>query len=100
VIVALLPTQGLVEAVGPVDGVELVVWRGDGPPPRDRADLVVPDYARGRAALARLDAVAGLRVVQVQTAGYDGVSSWCPTASCSPAPAASTTTRPRSWRSG
>jgi phosphoglycerate dehydrogenase-like enzyme len=78
VIVALLPTQGLVEAVGPVDGVELVVWRGDGPPPRDRADLVVPDYARGRAALARLDAVAGLRVVQVQTAGYDGVLELVP----------------------
>jgi len=78
VIVALLPTQSLADAVGPVDGVELVVWRGDGPPPRDDADLVVPDYARGRAALAMLDALPALRVVQLQTAGYDGVPELIP----------------------
>jgi len=78
VIVALLPTQSLADAVGPVDGVELVVWRGDGPPPRDDADLVVPDYARGRAALAMLDALPALRVVQLQTAGYDGVPELMP----------------------
>lgn len=77
-IVALLPTQSLADAVGPVDGVELVVWRGDGPPPRDDADLVVPDYARGRAALAMLDALPALRVVQLQTAGYDGVPELIP----------------------
>ena len=77
-IVALLPTQSLADAVGPVDGVELVVWRGDGPPPRDDADLVVPDYARGRAALAMLDALPALRVVQLQTAGYDGVPELMP----------------------
>ncbi len=77
-IVVLLPTQTLADAVGPVDGAELVVWRGDGPPPRDDVDLVVPDYARGRAALAMLDALPRLRVVQLQTAGYDGVLELMP----------------------
>jgi phosphoglycerate dehydrogenase-like enzyme len=78
VIVALLPSQTLVDAVGPVSGVELDVWRGDGRPPRDDADLVVPDYARGHAALAMLDSLPRLRVVQLQTAGYDGVPELMP----------------------
>jgi len=78
VITALLPTQKLLDAVGQVDGVELVGWRGDGPPPRDDAQLVVPDYARGRDALAMLDTLPGLRVVQLQTAGYDGVLELVP----------------------
>jgi len=78
VIVALLPTPSLVDAIGSVPGVELVLWPGDGPPPRDDADLVVPDYARGLAALAALDALPRLRVVQLQTAGYDGVPELVP----------------------
>ncbi|WP_151084218.1 NAD(P)-dependent oxidoreductase [Nocardioides cynanchi] len=78
-IVALLPTQRLVDAVGPLDGVELVLWRGDGPPPRaDEVDLVVPDYARGRAAMGQLGVLPRLRVVQLQTAGYDGVLELTP----------------------
>jgi phosphoglycerate dehydrogenase-like enzyme len=79
VIVALLPTQWLADAVGPVEGVELVVWRGDGPAPRaDEAQLVVPDYARSRAAMAALDSMPRLRVVQLQTAGYDGMLELTP----------------------
>jgi phosphoglycerate dehydrogenase-like enzyme len=79
VIVALLPTPRLVDAVGPVDGVELVVWRGDGPPPRaDEVELVVPDYARSRDAMAALDALPRLRVIQLQTAGYDGLLELTP----------------------
>jgi phosphoglycerate dehydrogenase-like enzyme len=79
VIVALLPTQRLVDAVGPLDGVELVVWRGEGPPPRtDEVDLLVPDYARSQAAMGALDAMPRLRVVQLQTAGYDGVLELMP----------------------
>ena len=77
-IVALLPTQTLLDAVGPVDGVESLVWRGDGPPPRDDANLVVPDYAGARSALGMLDALPRLRVVQLQTAGYDGVRELVP----------------------
>jgi phosphoglycerate dehydrogenase-like enzyme len=78
VIVALLPTRRLADAVGRVDGVELDVWDGNGPPPRHDADLVVPDYGRGRAALAMLGALPELRVVQLQTAGYDGVPELVP----------------------
>ena len=37
-----------------------------------------PTTSARRAALARLDAVAGLRVVQLQTAGYDGVLELMP----------------------
>ena len=76
--VALLPTQALLDAVGPVDGVELAVWRGDGPPPRDDVDLVVPDYARGRAVFTMLGDLPRLRAVQLQTAGYDGVLELMP----------------------
>jgi phosphoglycerate dehydrogenase-like enzyme len=79
VIVALLPRQRLAEAVGPVDGVELVVWRGDGAPPRaDEVELLVPDYARSRSAMEMLDALPRLRVVQLQTAGYDGLLELTP----------------------
>ena len=78
-IVALLPTQRLADAVGPVEGVELVVWRGDGPPPRaDEVELVVPDYGRSRSAMELLDGLPRLRVVQLQTAGYDGMLELTP----------------------
>jgi phosphoglycerate dehydrogenase-like enzyme len=79
VIVTLLPTRRLADAVGPVEGVELVVWRGDGAPPRaDEVELVVPDYARSRDAMAALDALPRLRVIQLQTAGYDGLLELTP----------------------
>jgi phosphoglycerate dehydrogenase-like enzyme len=79
VIVALLPTRRLADAVGPVAGVELVVWRGHGPPPRaDEVELLVPDYNRSRSVLERLDALPRLRVVQLQTAGYDGLLELTP----------------------
>jgi phosphoglycerate dehydrogenase-like enzyme len=79
VIVALLPTQRLADAVGPVEGVELVVWRGDGAPPRaDEVELVVPDYGRSRSAMELLGGLPRLRVVQLQTAGYDGMLELTP----------------------
>jgi phosphoglycerate dehydrogenase-like enzyme len=79
VIVALLPTPRLAAAVGEVEGVELVVWKGEGEPPRAaEAELLVPDYARSRAAIGMLDAMPRLRVVQLQTAGYDGLLELTP----------------------
>jgi phosphoglycerate dehydrogenase-like enzyme len=79
VIVALLPTPRLAAAVGEVEGVELVVWRGESEPPRaGEAELLVPDYARSRAAMGMLDAMPRLRVVQLQTAGYDGLLELTP----------------------
>jgi phosphoglycerate dehydrogenase-like enzyme len=77
--VALLPTHALVDAIGPIDGVELLVWRGDGPPPRaGEVELVVPDYTRARASMEMLGALPALRVVQLQTAGYDGLLDLTP----------------------
>lgn len=77
--VALVPSARLVEAVGPVDGVELVVWTGaDLPERRDEVELVVPDYIRTRATLQLLDRLPHLRVVQLQTAGYDGLVELMP----------------------
>ncbi len=78
-IVALLPTRRLVDAVGEIEGVELVVWRGEGVPERAaEVDLLVPDYARSRAAMGQLGVMPRLRVVQLQTAGYDGLLELMP----------------------
>jgi phosphoglycerate dehydrogenase-like enzyme len=79
VTVALVPSARLVEAVGVVDGVELDVWTGVEPPERvGEVELVVPDYARARATMAMLDRLPRLRVVQLQTAGYDGLLELTP----------------------
>jgi len=57
--------------------VDVVVWDLAGPAPRDRIDVVVPDYL---AAKSRLANVAGLatRLVQSQSIGYDGVAAHLP----------------------
>ena len=98
--IASVPFAALAEATGPVEGVEYVVWDGAEPPPRDDIELVVLDYRNARMTLERLDALPAIAVVQTQTAASTGSSSTCPTACCSPTPAASTTTRPPSWRWG
>lgn len=68
-----LPTEELREAVGPVEGVEYVVWDGTGLPPRaDEVEVLVPDYRSTILALQRLAELPALRVVQTQLAGYDG----------------------------
>jgi phosphoglycerate dehydrogenase-like enzyme len=79
VTVALLPSRRLAEAVGPVDGFELVVWKGEETPQRaDEVELVVPDYMRAQATMQRLGSLPRLRVVQLQTAGYDGLAELTP----------------------
>lgn len=58
-------------------GVEFIAWDLDGPPPRDRIDLVVPPYwgsARRLASLSGLD----VRLVQWQSIGYNGVARHLP----------------------
>jgi phosphoglycerate dehydrogenase-like enzyme len=75
----MVPTAQLAEAVGTIEGVELVVWDGSDVPPRaDEVELLVPDYRRGRAAMGMLGAMPRLRVVQLQTAGYDGMLDLMP----------------------
>ena len=73
-----LATQELVDAVGPVDGVEVVVWNGDGPPPEGDVELWVPHYATRADVIDRGHLLRGLRVVQLQSAGYDGVANRLP----------------------
>jgi len=59
-------------------GVEFIEWDLDGPPPRDRIDLVVPPYWGGA---RRLESLSGLdvRLVQWQSIGYNGVAGHLPT---------------------
>ena len=75
---AALATTGLAEGVGPVEGVEIVVWNGDGPPPEGDVDLWVPHYATSAGVIDRGHDLSGLRVVQLQSAGYDGVAERLP----------------------
>jgi phosphoglycerate dehydrogenase-like enzyme len=80
VIVAAIPSQELADAVGAVDGVELLVWpRGDEVPERaGEIELLVPDYARAGTTMRQLVHFPRLRAVQLQTAGYDGVVELVP----------------------
>jgi phosphoglycerate dehydrogenase-like enzyme len=79
VIVAALPTRSLAEAVGDVAGVDVVVWRGEGEPERaGEIELLVPDYLRTRTIMGELARLPRLRVVQLQTAGYDAVLDLVP----------------------
>jgi phosphoglycerate dehydrogenase-like enzyme len=75
---AALATQELADAVGPVDGVEVVVWNGDGPPPDGEVPFWVPHYATRADVIDRGHLLRGLRVVQLQSAGYDGVAGRLP----------------------
>jgi phosphoglycerate dehydrogenase-like enzyme len=72
-VIVALPTEELREAVGPVEGVEYVVWDGPGPPPRaDEIEVCVPDYRTTIRTMKRLGELPALHVVQTQLAGYDG----------------------------
>jgi phosphoglycerate dehydrogenase-like enzyme len=79
-IVAALPSPDLAEAVGRVDGVDVLVWPGGDLPERyDEIEVLVPDYIRARTVARTLDSFPELRVVQLQTAGYDAVLDLVPT---------------------
>ncbi len=75
---AAVATEELADAIGPVDGVEVVVWNGDGPPPEGEVELWVPHYATRADVIDRGHELRGLRVVQLQSAGYDGVAERLP----------------------
>jgi phosphoglycerate dehydrogenase-like enzyme len=80
VIVAAVQTQELADALGLLDGVEVLVWPdGDVLPARaDEVDLLVPDYLRTRRTMRQLEHFPRLRAVQLQTAGYDAVVDLVP----------------------
>ncbi len=70
-----LPTESWVRALGPVDGVEVVVWDGSSPAPEPAPRLVVPDYV-ATPDLSTLP--VGTEVVQLLTIGFDGVAEQLP----------------------
>jgi phosphoglycerate dehydrogenase-like enzyme len=82
VIVAAVQSRELADAVGAVEGVEVLVWaEGDELPPRpDEVELLVPDYITARRTARMLDRLPRLRAVQLQTAGYDAVVDLVPPA--------------------
>ena len=79
-IVAAVQSQELADAVGEVDGVELMVWpRGEDLPERvGEIEFLVPDYIRVRRTARLLPQLPRLRAVQLQTAGYDAVLDLVP----------------------
>ncbi len=76
-VVSLPEDPGLRGAVGEVPGVEFVTWNLDGPPPRERIDIVVPPYWGGNRLLAAIAEVE-TALVQWQSIGYNGVQKHLP----------------------
>jgi phosphoglycerate dehydrogenase-like enzyme len=73
-----VPGATLRDALGsPPDGVDVVVWNLETPPPAPHIDIVVPPYM-GQA--PRLPALAGVttRLVQSQSIGYDDIAGALP----------------------
>jgi phosphoglycerate dehydrogenase-like enzyme len=75
---AVISSRTLAGAVGPVEGVEVAVWNGDGPAPEGDVDFWVPHYATRADVIDQGNRLRGLRVVQLQSAGYDGVAERLP----------------------
>lgn len=74
-------SQDLADQIGEVSGVEIVVWKGgeDSTPDRlDEVELWVPRYATSAKAVNAIDRLPRLRVVQLQSAGFDGVPELLP----------------------
>lgn len=72
-----LGDANLVDAVGPIDGVEFVVWDLRTPSPRPAWDLVVPPYLDKATLLTALNGLT-VGLVQSQSIGYDGVADSLP----------------------
>ena len=72
VLVVSYPDDTWTDLVGPLEGVETVVWDLDGPAPRPDIDVVVAPYDVGRMdGLTRVGDLTRVRLVQLLTAGYE-----------------------------
>ena len=77
--VVTLPGQEWIDAVGPVTGLELAVWELDGVPERaEDVRVVVPPYIGAGTRIANVRRLPNLELVQLLTAGYDGVPEMLP----------------------
>lgn len=78
-IVASMPTRRLLDAVHPPEGVATVLWDGAGAPDRaDEVEVVVAPYMNGSAIVESLTRVPRVRLVQLQSAGYEDVAGIVP----------------------
>ncbi|WP_068399335.1 2-hydroxyacid dehydrogenase [Kribbia dieselivorans] len=59
--------------VGPIDGVTPVIWDPDGEPPVEDVEVYVAPYGLGTDFVRPVAAKPSVRLVQLMSAGYDGV---------------------------
>jgi phosphoglycerate dehydrogenase-like enzyme len=74
---AVVPSEELRAAVGEVDGVRVEVWDAEGDPPAG-VEFWVPPYGTRPEVVGRAGDLPGLRTVQLQSAGYDGMLELLP----------------------
>ncbi len=72
------PDQSWLDDVGPVAGVEPVLWDLTGPRPDRPVEVVVAPYLRPPSELAAVSGMPSVRLVQLLTAGYDGALAAVP----------------------
>ncbi len=78
-VVVSLPDRSWIDDVGAVTGVEIVQWDGQTPPPRPDIEVFVAPYLQGARPVQRaVEQAPGLRLVQLLTAGFDGVFAVVP----------------------
>lgn len=67
------PDQQWLDDVGPIDGVESVVWDSDGDPPEGEVEIFIGRYMGGPETVAVIRDRPSVRLVQVLSAGYEAV---------------------------
>jgi len=67
------PDQSWLDDVGPIEGVRAVVWDPREPVPDLPVEVVVAPYLRPARELAAVAGMPSVRLVQLLTAGFDGV---------------------------
>lgn len=78
-----VPERAIADALGAIDGVEVVVWdpaRDDAPAAvRDAVRLAcIPHYSGGRTVYGRLGACPALEVIQIPSAGFEHAARFVP----------------------
>lgn len=79
-LVVTFPDESWRDAVGPVDGVEALVWRPGETFPAAPVDVVVPPFLGAPVDLTQLADHPSVRLVQVLSAGYENVAPSVPDA--------------------
>jgi phosphoglycerate dehydrogenase-like enzyme len=72
------PDQSWLDSVGPIDGVEALVWDPREPTPDRPVEVVIAPYLRSASELESVRGMPSVRLVQLLTAGYDGALTAVP----------------------